>query len=165
MPAADAASPPSVDVGCAPCVRTLELAVRPALNDAEMLELNEGLLAAIARGDLATYKALCDPQLSCFEPEARGHLVTGLGFHEYYFHLYAATQHEGEPSPPPNTTVVAPHVRWLCDRRAAVVCFKRLVQRGTSTLVTEETRLWEFITNCQASGWRLVHFHRAAAGS
>ena len=44
--------------------------------------LNEQLLYAIDNGDLETYKELCDPSLTAFEPEALGNLVEGLAFHE-----------------------------------------------------------------------------------
>lgn len=130
-------------VGASAVARALAFASRPDLTDTELLALNQGLLAAIAEGDWESYCAICDPQLSCFEPEAKGHLVTGLGFHEYYFQCYAA-QRGVDCEPGPRTTVVAPYVRWLCGRRAAVVCFKRLVQRGANTVATEETRIWEF---------------------
>jgi hypothetical protein len=35
------------------------------------------VLNAIVSGDLATYKELCHPSITCFEPEAKGHLVEG----------------------------------------------------------------------------------------
>ena len=38
----------------------------------ELLALNQRLLKSIAAGDWATYQELCDPTLTCFEPEARG---------------------------------------------------------------------------------------------
>ena len=41
----------------------------------EILQLNQRLLDAIATGDWATYEELCDPALTAFEPEARGHRV------------------------------------------------------------------------------------------
>ena len=36
------------------------------------------MLAAVTSKDWDTYSSLCDPSLSCFEPEANGHLVEGL---------------------------------------------------------------------------------------
>jgi hypothetical protein len=35
------------------------------------------VLNAIGSGDLAAYKEFCHPSVSCFEPEAKGHLVEG----------------------------------------------------------------------------------------
>ncbi len=55
----------------------------------ELLDLNQSLLDSIAAADWQTYARLCHPSLSCFEPEARGHLVEGLDFHRFYFELGA----------------------------------------------------------------------------
>lgn len=119
----------------------------------ELLQLTERLLDSIANADWATYEQLCDPSLSAFEPEGRGHLIEGLDFHRYYFAL-------GPSSSPRNTTIAAPHVRLMGD--VAVVAYVRLVQSvldggKTATMAFEETRVWQR----QASGWRHVHFHRS----
>ena len=122
---------------------------------AELLELNERLLHAIAAGDWETYDELCDPTLSAFEPEARGHLVEGMDFHRFYFNL------EGI-APPHNTTMSMPHVRLLGDDVAVVSC-QRLVQKLNAddapiTARFEETRVWQR----QNGRWQHVHFHRSA---
>ena len=49
-----------------------------------LLGLNERLLQSIADGDWNAYCELCDPTLSCFEPESRGQLVEGMEFHRYH---------------------------------------------------------------------------------
>jgi len=120
----------------------------------ELLELNQRLLEGILAGDWETYAALCDPTISAFEPEARGELVEGIEFHQFYFNL-------GGTSGPHNTTMASPHVRLLGDD-AAVVCYVRLVQRADqqgrpSTSRCEETRVWQRI----GGAWRHVHFHRS----
>jgi hypothetical protein len=138
------------------------------MNDttADLVELTQRLLDAIAVGDWATYTELCDESLTAFEPEAKGHLIAGLDFHRFYFDL----PHEDTPS---SSTIQAPHVRMLGDD-AAVVTYVRLVQRVVSgsdgdgasasttssveTLATEETRVW----HRQDGHWRHVHFHRSA---
>lgn len=120
----------------------------------ELIELNQQLLDSIARGDWATYKRLCDPSLTAFEPEARGHLVEGMLFHKFYFDLARGEQ-------PLNSTISSPQVRFLGD--VAVVTYVRLLQRlaedgAPQTAVFEETRVWQ-----KHSGeWRHVHFHRSA---
>jgi len=124
-------------------------------NIGELLKLNQDLLDSIARGDWEAYFRLCDPTLSAFEPEARGHLVEGMDFHHFYFKL------GGTPGEH-NTTMVAPKVRMLGDDAAVVTCV-RLVQRVGDdgkpfTLRFEETRVWER----QDGVWRHVHFHRSA---
>ena len=120
---------------------------------AELLDLNQKLLESIARADWTTYQELCDPSLTAFEPEAKGQLVEGLPFHEFYFRLGGATGHH-------NTTMASPHVRVMGD--AAVVAYVRLNQRilsnGTPTVgAVEETRVWQR----KDGRWRHVHFHRS----
>jgi ketosteroid isomerase-like protein len=122
-------------------------------DDDELLRLNQRLLDAIAAADWATYQELCDPTLSAFEPEAGGHLVEGLKFHQFYFDLGAA---KGART----TTMSSPHVRLMGD--VAVVSYVRLNQRldqeGRPTVAAiEETRVWQR----QAGRWRHVHFHRS----
>jgi ketosteroid isomerase-like protein len=122
----------------------------------ELLRLNQRLLEAIAAADWDTYRELCDPSLTCFEPEATGQLVLGLEFHQFYFNLGAV---RGEQ----HTTMCSPHIRILGD--VAVVSYVRLNQRvqadGTPvTRAFEETRVW----HREAGAWRHVHFHRSVPG-
>jgi ketosteroid isomerase-like protein len=119
---------------------------------AELLDLNQRLLDAIAGADWKAYAELCDPSLTCFEPEAAGHLVQGLAFHEHYFKLGPVQGEHG-------TTMASPHVRIIGD--AAVVSYVRLNQRVVDgapvTRAVEETRVWQKIQG----RWRHVHFHRS----
>lgn len=122
----------------------------------ELLSLNQRLLESVMVGDWETYRGLCDPTITAFEPETRGHLVEGLDFHGFYF-----DQPGG--SPPFNVTMASPHVRMLSDD-AAVLSYVRLVQRLDEagkpvTLKCQETRVWQRI----AGQWRHVHLHRATA--
>ena len=59
----------------------------PASPEQSLLAASARLLAAIDAGDWQTYADLCDERLTCFEPEAAGHLVEGLPFHKFYFDL------------------------------------------------------------------------------
>jgi hypothetical protein len=121
----------------------------------EVLELNQRLLEAIAHGDWSVYDSLCSADLTCFEPETRGHLVEGMAFHKFYFDL--------EPNAGPrNVTMATPHVRLLGDD-AAIVAYTRLVQRldaggAPVTSRVEETRVWQRVDR----SWKLVHIHRSA---
>lgn len=123
----------------------------------ELLQLNQRLLDAIASADWETYRELCDPALTCFEPEAAGQLVEGLAFHQFYFKLPAGKSTH-------NTTMCSPHVRVIGD--AAVLSYVRLNQRVLAdgspvTRVSEETRVWQ-----RTDGrWRHVHFHRSTPGT
>lgn len=119
----------------------------------ELLNLTQRLLESIASGDWETYRSLCDPSLSAFEPESQGHLVEGMEFHHFFFKLGASTG-------PRNTTIVAPRVRVMGD--AAVVAYVRLTQRadadGKVTISQcQETRVWQRI----GGRWQHVHFHRS----
>ena len=119
----------------------------------ELLQLNQALLDSIARADWKKYEELCDPTLTCFEPEAMGQLAEGMEFHRFYFHLGAAMT-------PFNTTMASPHVRIMGD--VAVISYVRLNQRVSadgvpSTRAVEETRVWQK----QNGAWKHVHFHRS----
>jgi len=125
---------------------------------AELLKLNQQLLNAIAAGDWDAYRSVVAPDITCFEPEARGHLVEGLPFHEFYFKMPAATS---QPVKHLTTTMVAPRVRLLADN-AAVVSYVRLVQKLDDagkpvTASSEETRVWQKL----GGRWQHVHFHRS----
>src|SRR4051794_4112493 len=105
----------------------------------ELLELNQQLLESIAAGDWETYQELCDPSLTAFEPESRGHLIQGLEFHRFYFDL-------GAGNAPRTTTMASPKVRVMGD--VAVVTYVRLVQSidqsgAPFTSHFEETRIWQ----------------------
>jgi len=124
----------------------------------ELLDLTQRVLDAISEADWETYQRLCDPTLTCFEPESHGHLVEGLDFHGFYFDL-------GPAEKPRNTTICSPHVRILGD--TAVVCYVRLNQQvdpATGKPVTRgfsETRIWH---RDDDGIWRQVHFHRSPCG-
>jgi calcium/calmodulin-dependent protein kinase (CaM kinase) II len=124
----------------------------------EVLEANRRLLESINSQDWNAYAALCDASLTCFEPEALGHVVAGMDFHKFYFQLEASSR-------PKQSTMASPHVRLMGD--VAVVSYIRLTQRveadgHPATFACEETRVWQK----QSGVWKHVHFHRSipAAG-
>jgi len=123
--------------------------------ETELLSLNEKLLRAIDGADWATYAALCDASITCFEPEACGQLIAGLPFHKFYFDLA-----EGMKPSPRQSTIASPHVRVMGD--AAVVSYVRVVQKldpsgSPLSVAAHETRVW----HKQSGGWKHVHFHRS----
>jgi hypothetical protein len=127
----------------------------PAPED-QLLDLTRQLLASIADQEWGVYSKLCDPSLTCFEPESRGQLVEGMDFHRFYFEL------KGSRSPR-NTTLCMPRVRML-GSEAAVVSYVRLIQKldpngAPVTNAVEETRVWQRIQG----EWKHVHFHRSDA--
>lgn len=119
----------------------------------ELLDLSRQLLDCISRADWETYQKLCDPSLTCFEPESGSHQVEGLEFHRFYFDLGSRKS---------QSTICSPRVRMLGED-AAVVSYTRLVQSldasgSPRTAAFEETRVWRR----EAGSWRHVHFHRSA---
>lgn len=125
-------------------------------NDQEIITANQKLLNAIANADFATYKEICSPDLTAFEPESNGNLVHGLKFHKYYFDLF------GKPAKPVNVTISSPHVRWIGnDGNAAVISYVRLDQvvadGGPVTRTMSETRVWQK----EDGKWINVHFHKS----
>lgn len=130
-----------------------------AANVAELMAVTKRLLDAVVAGDWNTYRELVAADITCFEPEARGQLVEGLAFHEFYFKLPTDSV---QPKKPVTTTLASPVVRMLSDTIGLVV-YVRLTQTidGTGQPITrscEETRLWKK----QGSHWQHVHFHRSA---
>ena len=124
----------------------------------ELLALSQKLLAAVAGGDWQAYRSMVADDLTCFEPEARGQLVAGLAFHEYYFRL--PTSPDQTPRPV-HTTMASPVVKFLAAD-VALVAYVRLTQTLDDagrpvTKSCEETRLWQK----QGTAWKHVHFHRS----
>ena len=52
----------------------------PVATADHLLALTRKLLESIVAGDWKTYTSLVAWDITCFEPEARGHLVEGLPF-------------------------------------------------------------------------------------
>ena len=122
-----------------------------------LLQLSRELLRCIDRQDWEAYARLCDPTLTAFEPEAVGHLIEGLDFHQFYFPKQTPGNTTGDIGK--LSSISSPHVRLMGD--TAVVSYIRLVQRRSegnfTTAAVEETRVWER----QAGQWKHVHFHRS----
>jgi Calcium/calmodulin dependent protein kinase II association domain len=123
-------------------------------DESTLINLNRCLLESIVAGNWEMYSDLCDPSISCFEPEARGNLVEGMDFHKFYFDL----SHQGAKI---QATMVRPHVRLLGD--TAIVSYIRVTQvadlnsGAVSSKSAEETRVWH-----KSNGkWKHVHFHRS----
>ncbi|PIO60788.1 Calcium/calmodulin dependent protein kinase II Association, partial [Teladorsagia circumcincta] len=51
----------------------------------EIVRVTQQLLDAISCKDFDVYTKLCDPAMTCFEPEALGNLIEGVEFHRFYF--------------------------------------------------------------------------------
>ena len=122
--------------------------------EVELLDLSRKLLNSIDTGDWATYASMCDASITCFEPEALGHLVEGLPFHKFYFDLPATAT-----KPAKQSSIASPKVRVIGD--SAIVTYVRVVQKldghgAPMTAAAMETRIW----HKTSVGWKHVHFHR-----
>ncbi|CAM2706540.1 unnamed protein product [Rotaria socialis] len=120
----------------------------------EITKVTEQLLQAIANSDYEMYKSLCDPKITCFEPETIGNLVEGLDFHKFYFDTVLSAK---ASKPTINCTMLTPVVHTLGDE-SACIAYVLLLQNGQAQSVrTEETRVW----HKKDSRWLCVHFHRS----
>ena len=123
----------------------------------ELERRTRDILTSIQSGDIEAYRSLVADDVTCFEPEACGHLVKGLPFHEFYFHRTNEKKGEG---PPVNNTVAECNVRVIGN--CGIVTYVRLIQTvdETGKLVTvpwNETRVFEK----REGEWMCVHFHRS----
>lgn len=123
-------------------------------DSATLINLTKCLLESVVEGNWQAYAELCDPGLTCFEPEAVGNLVEGMDFHRFYFDL------ERAPNRKVQTTLASPQVRLMGD--SAIVSYIRLTQSIDAngvphTRSSEETRVWQK----QEGQWKHVHFHRS----
>ncbi len=93
----------------------------------EIIRCTELLLDAIAAGDFESYSRLCDPNITCFEPEALSNLVEGTDFHKFYFDHHHRLM-SGSSVVKQNVSVVNPHVHLLGED-AAAVAYVRVTQQ------------------------------------
>ncbi len=121
----------------------------------DLIAVNQRLLESIVNQDWATYAELCHPSLTCFEPESRGQVVSGLPFHQYYFELPGSKSKR-------LVSMTGVHVR-LMGTDAAVLSYVRLTQYldgagAPQTGRVEDTRVWQKVDG----KWQHVHFHRSS---
>ncbi|XP_071952325.1 calcium/calmodulin-dependent protein kinase type II delta chain-like isoform X4 [Antedon mediterranea] len=124
----------------------------------EIIKLTEQILEAIQKGDYETYTKICDPHLTCFEPEAFGNLIHGMDFHKFYFDNVARNNKA-------RFTIVNPYVHLIGDD-TAVIAYVRLTQHINSaglpvSTQSEETRVYQR----KDSKWQHIHFHRSGSPS
>ncbi len=143
-------------------MKTNATGVAPTPAVSELLSLTHRLLDAVVAGNWKAYRELVAVDITCFEPEARGQLVEGLAFHEFYFQLpVVPLSGLDQPKKPVTTTLVSPVVRMLSET-VGLVAYIRLTQTLDDagrpvTRSCEETRLW----NKQDGRWQHIHFHRS----
>ncbi|KHJ45979.1 kinase domain protein [Trichuris suis] len=90
----------------------------------EIVKLTEALLEAVGRGDYDAYSKMCDPNMTCFEPEGLGNIIEGMDFHKFYFDHRETFLPAKMVS---KTTLLSPHVHIISDD-AACIAYIRLTQ-------------------------------------
>jgi calcium/calmodulin-dependent protein kinase (CaM kinase) II len=132
----------------------------------EIVRVTQQLLDAISCKDFEAYSRLCDPAMTCFEPETLGNLIEGMDFHKFYFdnaQPSASTQHRRHQI---HTTLLNPNVHLMGDE-GACIAYVRLTQymdkHGEArTRQAQETRVWQ---KRNGRGWVCVHVHRSGEPS
>jgi len=135
----------------------------------EIIKVTEQLLSALTSGDFDTFSRLCDPKITCFEPESLGNLVEGMDFHKFYFDNWKLSRSDTvvtKVNAPVarshiNTTVLHPTVHLMSDD-AACIAYIRLTQfmdrdAAAKTVQHEESRVW----HRKNGKWVNVHCHRS----
>ncbi|VDM60427.1 unnamed protein product, partial [Angiostrongylus costaricensis] len=129
----------------------------------EIVRMTQQLLDAISCKDFDVYAKLCDPAMTCFEPEALGNLIEGVEFHRFYFDYGNNNPRKSQV----HTTMLNPTVHVIGEE-GACIAYVRLTQfmdrNGEArTRQTQESRVWQK----KAGRWLCVHVHRSGppAGS
>lgn len=127
----------------------------------DLLQSTKILLHSIDVGDYETYKRLCDPALTAFEPESQGHLVEGFEFQKFTFdqkrvELPFLTSAHSEMS--------SPKISLLGDK-VGLITYTRLHQKAgregnTVVKAYNETRVWEWKKDSNGKlVWKQAHCH------
>ncbi|KAI1704719.1 calcium/calmodulin dependent protein kinase II association domain-containing protein [Ditylenchus destructor] len=125
----------------------------------EIVRVTQQLLDAISCKDFDAYARLCDPSMTCFEPETLGNLIEGMDFHKFYFdHVGGAIRKHHQI----HTTLLNPNVHLMGDE-GACIAYVRLTQYcdrfgEARTRQAQETRVWQ---KRNGRGWVCVHVHRS----
>nr|CDJ97008.1 Serine threonine protein kinase-related and Calcium calmodulin dependent protein kinase II domain containing protein [Haemonchus contortus] len=89
----------------------------------EIVRVTQQLLDAISCKDFDIYTKLCDPAMTCFEPEALGNLIEGVEFHRFYFDYGNNNPRKGQL----HTTMLNPNVHVMGEE-GACIAYVRLTQ-------------------------------------
>jgi calcium/calmodulin-dependent protein kinase (CaM kinase) II len=137
----------------------------------EIVRVTQQLLDAISCKDFDAYARLCDPSMTCFEPETLGNLIEGMDFHKFYFdHAQLPSNSNAVVGGPGgmrkhhqiHTTLLNPNVHLMGDE-GACIAYVRLTQYcdrfgEARTRQAQETRVWQ---KRNGRGWVCVHVHRS----
>ncbi|KAL3076268.1 hypothetical protein niasHS_013539 [Heterodera schachtii] len=124
----------------------------------EIVKLTQQLLTS---QDFDSFSKLCDPNLTCFEPETLGNLIEGMDFHKFYFDNGVTTAGIKHHHHQIHTTILNPNVHLLGDDGACIayILLTQYIDRfgEARTCQAQETRVWK-----KRNGtWYCVHTHRS----
>ncbi|KAI6180840.1 Calcium/calmodulin-dependent protein kinase [Aphelenchoides besseyi] len=132
----------------------------------EIVRVTQQLLDAISCKDFDAYARLCDPSMTCFEPETLGNLIEGMDFHKFYFDNTLTNSNSSSRPSQIHTTLLNPNVHVMGDD-GACIAYVRLTQYvdkhgDARTRQAQETRVWH---KRNGRGWVCVHVHRSDASN
>ncbi len=119
----------------------------------EVEECLMDLLHSVQQADVETYVKRVSDQVSCFEPETRGHLLRGIGLHRFMVE-------RSRPVDQYHIELVDPVIRVGKDMAyvAYTLHLTETESGGADGVQVENvTRIFQY----QEEGWKLVHFHRS----
>lgn len=110
------------------------------------------LLHAIQKADIAEYRKRVSKDVSCFEPETRGHLLRGI-------ELHALLVEKSDPVAEYHIELVDPVIRVNGNMAyAAYSLHLTELEDKEETISTENvTRIFEK----RGTSWKMAHFHRS----
>lgn len=166
----------------------LKKKVAPLLTN-EIIHLTQGLLDAISNNDWKSYSSYCDPKITAFEPESRGHLVEGLEFHKFYFEDNLTSSHHEATTIEINSNskhvalditnsnhnqhkhmqsrsnrhlrsiIALPQVKHM--GKAAIIAYERHIHDETTGKIVSKQEETR-VWQLQDGAWKNIHFHRSA---
>ncbi|KAL7075961.1 hypothetical protein ACQ4LE_004201 [Meloidogyne hapla] len=127
----------------------------------EIVRVTQQLLDAISCKDFDSFSKLCDPNLTCFEPETLGNLIEGMDFHKFYFVNGPQILPGSDKQHQIHTTLLNPNVHLMGDE-GACIAYIRLTQYidrfgEARTCQAQETRVWKK----RNGNWYCIHTHRS----
>lgn len=110
------------------------------------------LLHAIQKADITEYRKRVRRDVTCFEPETRGHLLRGISLH-------ALLVEKSDPVEDYHIELVDPVIRVVGNMAyAAYSLHLTELKEREETICTENvTRIFEK----QESSWKMIHFHQS----
>ncbi len=110
------------------------------------------LLHAVQKADIDTYLNRVSEQVTCFEPETRGHLLRGIGLHRFLVE-------RAVPAETYHIELIDPVIRVAGNMAfAAYTLHLTEIQASTETIHSENvTRIFQN----EGGNWRMIHFHRS----